>query len=209
MRHRMRHRLRYLVGACVVLALAACAAPRTSGPRPMVSSVSNPSGVQSPLKRLSIDIDSAWNRMNFPSAGPTQIWTMEGLAIDQLLIYAGIKDDHALHATAPNSKTKAFKFRSHMQPDEIVAQFEGMLTRDGSRFTLVKLEPSPFGTGSGFRFEFELVRRISSLTMQGVGYGAVSKGELFSLLYFAPRLNFYPRHISAVEKISASARVTE
>jgi hypothetical protein len=213
MRYRMGYRLCNLVGACVVLALAACAAPGAKGPRPMVSSVSNASGTPSPLNRLSINVDAAWNRINFLNDGPTQIWTMEGLAIDQMLIYAGIKDDQALHATVANSKVKAFKFRSNMQPDEIVAQFEGMLTRDGSRFTLVKLEPSPFGSGtgsgSGFRFEFELVRRINSLTVRGVGYGAVSKGELFAMLYIAPRLHFYPRHIAAVEKISASARVTE
>ena len=93
-----------------------------------------------------------------------------------------------------------------MQPDEIVALFEGMLTRDGSRFTLMKLEPSTFGTGSGFRFEFELVRRVSNLTLRGVGYGAVSKGELFSLLYVAPRLNFYPRHIAVFEKNQCQCR---
>jgi hypothetical protein len=84
-----------------------------------------------------------------------------------------------------------------------------LLTRDGSRFTLVKLEPSNFGTGQGFRFEFELVRRINNLRVSGVGYGAVSKGELFSLLYFAPRMTFYPRHIAQVEKISATAQVKE
>jgi hypothetical protein len=96
-----------------------------------------------------------------------------------------------------------------MQPDEIVSMFEGMLTRDGSRFTLVKLEPSPFGTGKGFRFEFELIRKLNSVRLLGIGYGAVSKGELFSIVYFAPRMTFFPRHISQVEKIGASARVKE
>lgn len=203
---------RHQLGISIALLLAGCAAPGTNAPRPMVSSVSSASGTGATLpagSRLTIAIAEPWNRMNQPGGGPAQIWTMEGLPIDQLLIYSDLKDDQAIHATSANSKVKAFKFRSTMQPDEIVTMFEGMLTRDGSRFTLVKLEPSTFATRSGFRFEFELVRRVSNLTLRGVGYGTVSKGELFCLLYVAPRLNFYPRHIAAVEKISASAAVEE
>ena len=40
----------------------------------------------------------------------------------------------------------------------------------------------------------------------GVGYGTVSKGELFALLYAAPRLGFFPRHKDKVEQIARSAR---
>lgn len=206
MNRMQRHAIR---GVSAALLLAGCATSGTNTPRPMVSSVSGTGAALPAGSRLKIDIAEQWNRMNLPGGGPAQIWTMEGLPIDQLLIYAGLKDDQAIHGTSTNPKVKAFKFRSNMQPDEIVALFEGMLTRDSSRFTLMKLEPSTFGTGSGFRFEFELVRRVSNLTLRGVGYGAVSKGELFSLLYVAPRLNFYPRHIAAVEKISASAAVQE
>jgi hypothetical protein len=212
----MTHKRRKtILGIGVALMLAGCAAPGTNAPRPLVSSVSGTGNTLPATSRMTIDIAGPWNRMILPNAGPAQIWTMEGMPIDQLLVYAGLKDDQAIHGTSANTnaKVKAFKFRSTMQPDEIVALFEGMLTRDGSRFTLVKLEPSSFGigigTGTGFRFEFELVRRISNLTMRGVGYGTVSQGELFSMLYVAPRLNFYSRHIATVEKISASAVVKE
>jgi hypothetical protein len=40
-----------------------------------------------------------------------------------------------------------------------------------------------------------------------VGFGAVSKGELFALLYHAPRLAFFPRHQPRVEQIARSARL--
>lgn len=167
-------------------------------------------GQQKLGERMSVQIDGPWNRINAPNMGPAQIWTMEGLAVDQLLLYSGIKHGEVIHAeTRSDSKAKSFSFRSNMQPDEIVSMFEGMLTRDGSRFTLVKLEPSSFGNGKGFRYEFQLVRKISNLPVLGVGYGVVSNGELFSILYFAPRLGFYPRHVATVEKISASTSIRE
>lgn len=162
--------------------------------------------------RMTIQIEGPWNRISAPNMGPAQSWTMEGLPVDQLLLYSGIADSVVVHAESgagqPDSM-KSFAFRSSMQPEEIVTMFEGMLTRDGSRFTLTKLEPSSFGGLKGFRFTYRLVRKTSNVNLLGVGYGAVSKGELFSVLYMAPRLAFYDRHVGAVEKIAASARITE
>ena len=84
-----------------------------------------------------------------------------------------------------------------MQPDEIVAMFEGALTRDGSQFKLNKLEPASFGGEKGFRFEYAIDAQGQQRQLSGVGYSVVSKGELFALLYHAPRLAFFPRHLTA------------
>jgi hypothetical protein len=93
-----------------------------------------------------------------------------------------------------------------MQPDEIVAMFEGMLTRDGSSFKLVKLEPASFGE-KGFRFEYQLIRKVDNVQLSGIGYGSVSKGELFAIVYLAPRLTFFSRHQGRVEQIARDARL--
>ncbi len=158
-------------------------------------------------ERLVVNLDGPWNQINAPGLGPAQIWTMEGLPVDQLMIYTGIKNDEAIHAERNDGKTKSFKFRSGMQPDEIVALFEGMLTRDGSRFKLVKLAPAAFGGGKGFRFEYSLSRKVDNVQLSGIGYGTVSKGELFAIVYMAPRLTFFSRHQTRVERIAQSALV--
>ncbi len=140
--------------------------------------------------------------------GPAQVWTMEGTPVDQLLLYPGIKDGQLIHAEfGESTKQKNFAFRSGMQPDEIVAIFEGMLTRDGSRFKLERLEPMAFGGEKGFRFAYSLVRKVDNVQLSGVGYAMVNRGELFTVLYMAPRLVFYPRHIARVEHIGKSIRV--
>ena len=160
--------------------------------------------------RLAVKIEGAWNHLDAPGLGPAQTWTMEGLPVDQLLLYSGIKDGELVHASGGSGKRKDFAFRSGMLPDEIVAMFEGMLTRDGSNFKLKKLEPSDFGgIKDGFRFEFTLTRKVSNVVLSGVGWGAVSKGELFAMLYMAPRLVFFARHASQVEEIAMSAKVRD
>jgi hypothetical protein len=71
----------------------------------------------------------------------------------------------------------------------------------------VKLEPSSFGGGKGFRFEYALTRRVDNVQLSGIGHAVVIRGELFALVYMAPRLAFFGRHAPTVELIAQSARV--
>jgi hypothetical protein len=189
--------MRKLPATLLWLLLAGCA-----------SVVKVDTGEQTVGERMAFTLEGAWNYVNAPGMGPAQTWTMEGLPIDQLLIYSGIRDGQAIHAEGASGagQGKNFAFRSTMQPDEIVAIFEGMLMRGGSSFKLVKLEPAAFG-GKGFRFEYEVTRKVDHVQLAGIGYGTVSNGELFALLYVAPRMEFFPRHKGRVEQIARSVRL--
>ena len=132
---------------------------------------------------------------------------MEGLPIDDLQVYSGIKDGQAIHPIVSSSSEKPFVFHSTMLPDEIVSLFEGMLTRDGSTFQLTKSEPATFGGIKGYHFEFKLVRKVDSVELSGLAYGAVSNGDLFSIVYMAPRMAFFARYQERVESIVRVAKI--
>ena len=104
-------------------------------------------------------------------------------------MFAGLKDGEVIDRPEIRAR-KNFSFRAGMQPDEIVAMFEGMMTHDGSAFKLNKLEPMNFGGQKGFRFEFSLTRKVDGVELSGVGFGTVSNGELYAMLYAAPQLGF-------------------
>jgi len=156
-------------------------------------------------ERLQIVIEGPWNHLNIPGLGPAEIWTMEGITVDELRLYSGLKDGQLIHGQSNAPNAKGFRFAASMKPDEIVALFEGSLTRDGSKFQLLKLEPAPFAGQAGFRFEYALTRKVDNVRLNGLGYGAVSKGELFAIVYAAPRLTFFARHRDRVEQIAKSA----
>ena len=164
-------------------------------------------GEQTVGDRLAVHLEGAWNHVSGPGIGPAHTWTMEGLPIDQLLIYTGIKDGETVHQPDNSGTRKNFSFRSTMQAEDVVAMFEGMMTRDGSVFKLAKLEPMAFAGQKGFRFEFSVTRKVDSVQLSGVGYGAVAKGELFAILYAAPQLGFFPRHQRSVEQMARSAKL--
>ncbi len=190
--------MKKLTFALCILVLAGC-----------VTMAKVDSGDRTVGDRLTVSIDGAWNQLQAPGLGPAQTWTREGLTVDQLLLYSGIKNGELVHAPGRTGKEKEFAFRAGMMPDEIVAMFEGMLTRDGSSFKLTRLEPSPFGGLKGFRFDYVLTRKVDNVVLSGMGWGVVSKGELFAIIYMAPRLVFFSRHAAQVEKIALTAKVKE
>jgi hypothetical protein len=191
--------MRYLPLLLAALALSGC-----------VSVAKVETGDRGVGDRMTVKLEGAWNHIDAPGMGPAQHWTMEGLPVDQLTLYSGIKDGQVVHnPQMVGAEKRTFSFRSSMQPDEIVAMFEGMMTRDGSRFSLVKMEPAMFGGRKGFRFDYTLVRKRDSVLLNGFGYGAVSKGELFAILYQAPRLHFYPMYSARADQISRSALIKE
>jgi hypothetical protein len=185
-----------IVIALLAAALAGCA-----------SVAKMESGEQTVGGRLVVHLDGAWNHVNVPGIGPALTWTMEGLPVDQLRIYPGVKDGEPVHQPDNSGNRKNFSFRSSMQPEDIVAMFEGMMTRDGSVFKLNKLEPMSFGGQKGFRFEFALTRKVDSVELSGVGFGAVANGELYAMLYAAPQLGFFARHQRSVEQMARSAKL--
>jgi len=165
------------------LALAACA-----------SVARLQSGQQAIGDRLVLDFDGAWNQV------ADQVWTREGLPIDQLRVFAGIRDGE------PVGDEKGPLFRSGLRPDEIPGLLAASLTADGSVFTLLKLERDGFA-GGGYRFEYSLRRKLDNVELAGVGYASVKGGALFALLYSAPKLVFFERDRPAVEHIAQSARI--
>jgi hypothetical protein len=158
--------------------------------------------------RLSLAIQDNWNHFDFPlfkPPGACEVWTMEGLSIDELILYTGVKDGDALYVASERNQAKRTQFQSAMQTEDVIALFERLLTRDNSTFKLLRLEPYPFGGKKGFRFEYERIRRLDHVQQQGIGFGAIDEGELFALIYQAPRLTFFPRHRQRVEELAKSA----
>jgi len=158
--------------------------------------------------RLAIQVATPWNKFERGQTDNTTTWTVEGITVDALQFYVGIKDGELIAPTPSDRKgIEPLAFKAAMQPADVVALFQNLLTRDGSSFTLDKLEATEFVGTRGFRFEYSLLRKVDDVRLRGVAYGAVRNGELFVINYSAPRLAFFPKHAGEVEALARSARV--
>jgi hypothetical protein len=188
-----RHLLAVLLAAAA-LALAGCA---------NVAKISTGEVVVD--NRLSFTLDAAWNQVNLPGRARPVLWTQDGITVDALELWIGIKDGQAMIDTPKDKRPLVFK--ATMAPHEVVGLFEGIYGLDGSTFTLEKLAPVTFLGGPGFRFDYTVLRKADDVRISGVGWAALKNGELVAMTFVAPRLGFFPRHLSKAERAAATARL--
>ena len=185
------------VAVLLAVGLAGCAA---------VSKVDN--GEALVRSRLSVQVTEPWNQFERGLADNTPTWTHEGITVDTLQFYVGVKDGELLAPTPTGRKgIEPLTFRSAMQPADVMTLLQSLLTRDGSSFSLDRLEATEFVGARGFRIEYSMVRKLDEVRLRGVAFGAVRNGELFLFNYSAPRLAFYPKHAAGVEALARSAKV--
>lgn len=187
-------------GAASALLMAGCATP----PAPQMKLAAGEVIVK---QRLAVTADKPWNHFDRGTDDEVPVWTQEGLVIDQLRYYVGLKDGALIAPTPSEPKgMKPLAFAAAMQARDVVALFEGYYSRFGSTFTLNRVAPLPFLGGDGFRFEFGVIRKGDDVRLSGVGWGAIRQGELTVITYTAPRLGFFERHAGSAEAIAKSAR---
>jgi hypothetical protein len=178
------------------------------------ASVTKVEGEQVLNGRMAIKVDDAWNKVSIPgNKQPYETWTQEGLSLDQLRFWAGIKPGQPLMSLPPNATAAGQKaprvptFTNGMAPDQLVAMFETMYSVDGSVVRVTKVEPSSFAGGPGLRFEFTIARKRDDLQLRGAGWAAVRNDELFAATFVAPELAFYPRLAPKALKVVATAQI--
>jgi hypothetical protein len=157
---------------------------------------------------LVLDAGPEWSRRTGGTDSPNhEVWTAEGLPLDQLHFYSGLAPGQPLALAGQRAALQVPTFREGLQPHEVVELYETVATLDGSTFQREKLSPAHFAGGEGFRFEFTLIRSTDQVTLRGAGFGAVRGGKLYLVVYLAPRLHFFDQHIHEVETMVASARI--
>lgn len=165
-------------------------------------------------ERLAVHVPAAWNKVVSPwDDEPYDTWTQEGLPLDHLRLWAGVRDGQALMAKplvffrGPDEKDKRVPtFRKGMAAHELVSLFESLYATSGT-VTLTRVAPEVFAGEKGVRFEFTLARRSDDLVLRGVGWAAVRGDELYAASFIAPRLAFYERLLPMAESVIATARV--
>lgn len=193
---------RTLAALAFVAALAAC------------TTVSRMEGEQSLGDHMSVQVSEAWNKMDLPGSGkqPYQVWTQEGLYVDQLRFWPGVASGQPL-LVLPSSLFSSQKpprvptFTAGMAPDQLVALFETLYSVDGSVVTVKRVAPAVFGGEQGVRFEFTVARKSDDVQLAGTGWAAVRGGQLYAATFLAPQLGFYSRLLPKAEAVVQTTRI--
>jgi len=188
-------RLRSALLAAAALVLGGCVAMVRMGP-----------GTVTVRDAISVSSDGGWNRLDVPGGGG-EVWTSDGLSLDVLTFFVGIKDGEPLAPAPMGSRRVPPAFRAAMLPHQIVELYEASATQDGSTFRLERLAPGAFAGAEGFRFDFSMTRKRDDVALRGIAWGAVVKGKLYLIAFRAPRLHYYAKHLPRAEATARSALI--
>ena len=179
-----------------------------AGCAPPVTWVGLPPGETLVQGRMAVKVDDAWSRLEGAQQPKHDAWTSDGLSLDQLHFYAGLAEGESFVAVSAAPADKPIpRFRADMEAQEVVEFYESYASRDGSVFKVDKVAPAPFGDKPGFRFEFSRIRRSDEVRLKGVGYGVIQGGELFLMVFEAPRIHYFAKHAARVDAIAQSMRI--
>ena len=167
-------------------------------------------GEQLVNNRLSVNLPTAWNRIAINNQ-PYELWTQDGVALDQLRIWAAVAPGQTL-IRVPNTPygqkpPRVPTYTANMTPDQIVSLFEILYAVDGSQVRITRVEPGTFAGEKGVRFEFAVTRKSNDLQLKGVGWASVRNNELYAATFLAPELSFYKRLLPQAEGVVATARI--
>lgn len=158
-------------------------------------------------ERITVNTTTPWNRYDVSSTDFSEMWTSDGLPLDNLWFYAGVPDGAPLKRTYDSVQKKLPKFQGSMMPTEVVEMMESYITADSSTFKLEKLTPVTFAGGTGFRFDFRTLRKQDEVELRGVGFGIIQHEKLYMLVYTAPGTYYFPKNLACVEAIATSLTI--
>jgi len=178
------------------------------------TSIAKIEGDQVVNNKLVVSVSDAWNKVTDPWENePYDIWTQEGIPLDHLRLWGGVKSGKALVAKptvlfrSPGEKDPRYPtFTAGLPPDKLVSLFEALYANEGA-VAITRVEPTVFAGEKGVRFEFTLARQADDVTLKGVGWAAIHKDELFAATFAAPRLAFFQRLLPMAEAVVKTARI--
>lgn len=171
-------------------------------------------GLQVVNDKLAVDVPAAWNRIDSPwDDEPYETWTQEGMPLDHLRMWAGVKSGKALMAKpvvffrGPGEKdARVPTFKAGMPPEKLASLFEELYATSGV-VRLTHVSPAVFAGQKGVHFTFTLARRSDDLVLHGAGWAAEHNGELYAATFVAPRASFFARLAPMAEAVVKTARI--
>lgn len=155
----------------------------------------------------SVDAQRTWNRLKEDNA---ELWTADGLGLESLRFYAGLKEGQRLFKPRVGSSDEETlpKYHPGMAITEVMEFVVDSLERAGaSQVEGHDLRPAAFGAAEGFRFELSFTSS-TGLRYAGAVIGAVVEDKLHLIVYSGTELYYFPRYRDDVERIFASIQIT-
>lgn len=156
---------------------------------------------------LKVSPDTAWNRWTVRPIKKSELWTLDGAALNELYFVSGLIPGETLYRDAKKKDHPLPAMRGAMQLTDIPDFVENSMrvALDTSVFKIETTEPYRFAGHEGVKFSYSYAVASSPLTRKGMAAGTVVGNQLYLITFTAPSLYYFDRDRPKAEAVFNSA----
>lgn len=149
---------------------------------------------------------SEWNRWSARPSSQAEIWTLDGVALNELTFFAKVSSGEAIYNQMDSNNNPLPKFRRDMLPTDLVELFEASnrILLQSSVFKVDEIEPAKFGVYPAVRFRYNYATEADGMTRKGEGVAANINGKFYMVNFVAPQIHYFDRNVGQFRDIVAS-----
>lgn len=158
--------------------------------------------------RMVVTPAEGWNRWSFRPIKKSEVWTLDGVALNELYFVSGLMPGETLYRNLAKRDRPLPAMTTGMQltdiPDFVESSIRVALKT--SIFRVTNVEPVRFAGANGVRFMYEYAVEDSPLLHKGIASGTIVSNQLYLIAFNAPGVFYFDRDRPKAEAVMASAR---
>jgi len=152
-----------------------------------------------------------WNRQTSGYVKNTELWTLDGVPLNELYLVSGIPAGGAMFYELDKKDNPLPKFSDKMLLTDIPDFIERTwrVGRQAVVFKTLSVEPAKMGGKDAIRMKFEYVRDGNRLSYKGEALAAIVDNQLRAVMFEGTSLYYYDRDIAKAEAVMGSVTFRE
>ncbi len=158
---------------------------------------------------LSVTPTQSWNRWTRRPSKFGEVWTLDGLALNELTFFAGVPSGKAIYHDRLRRNRPLPKFKSDMLLTDLAELFESSnrIVLQTSLFEIEETQPARLAGHDAVRFSYSYAIQGDELKRKGEAVATIVDGKFYMVNFVAPALHYFDRDIGNVRKLVDTATI--
>lgn len=159
--------------------------------------------------KLSATPDGEWNRLSRKDGKNVELWTLDGDSLNKVSFFGGVPVGEPLLREIDKKNRPLPRVSANMLITDIPALLETTYRSQYSvnQMEIVDQEPALLAGKKGIRFTYAFTRADDEVQRKGEGIGAMVNGQLYLVIYEAPKLYYFDKDVDKFRKLAATLKL--
>lgn len=155
---------------------------------------------------MKVTPEVAWSRWSHRPTPKGEIWTIDGLGLNELTFFSKVLPDETLYNEAGGATMHLPKFHKNMLLSDLPEFFEtsNRIVLQSALFKIDQAEPAKLSGHDAVRFRYSYSSDADGLARTGECVAANVDGKLYLVNFAAPKIFYFERDVGKFREIVAS-----